>query len=164
MTPGVIANITLTSMIRGSGVQHRVERRKQSLSTVRIVSDIKEHRVKVVVTCRHGNLSGEIQKHIEGKAAKLANYLTQITSVNVTVDMESGEHVKVEMLVDAEHKHNFVSRAEGGPDDNVFVVFDNTFQKMEQQIKKHKEKRHDHRRDKPLNEVANIPEDEDRDQ
>ena len=117
--------------------------------------------MKVEITCRHGQLSSEIQHHIQEKAGKLQTYLDQITNIQVTVDLENTEHVKVEMLVDAEHKHNFVSHAEGGRDDNIFAVFDGAFQKMEHQIKKHKEKLHDRRRDKPVNEIAGSVEAED---
>jgi len=75
-----------------------------------------------------------------------------VTAIQVTLDFE-GDRAKVEMLVDAEHKHDFVTHQEG-PADDVSTSFEQTLAKMEQQIKKYKSKLQDHRRDKPLNEVA----------
>jgi putative sigma-54 modulation protein len=54
--------------------------------------------------------------------------------------------VRAEILVDAEHKHNFVASDVG---DEVIPTFDVTLHKMEQQIKKYKEKIQDHRRAHP---------------
>jgi putative sigma-54 modulation protein len=67
----------------------------------------------------------------------------------VTLDFLDGR-VRAEILVDAEHKHNFVALAEG---DDASVTFDGALHKMEQQIRKYKEKVQDHRRDRPLNEM-----------
>ena len=55
--------------------------------------------------------------------------------------------------MDAEHKHNFVASDTG---DEPGPTFDRALSKMEQQIRKYKEKLQDHRRDKPLNELAEV--------
>ena len=59
------------------------------------------------------------------------------------------------ILVDAEHKHNFVAHAEG---DDAAATFDGALHKMEQQIRKYKEKVQDHRRDRPLNQILTVEE------
>ena len=97
--------------------------------------------MQVAVTCKHGQLSANQQEYISQKAEKLLNYFERVTAIQVTVTFENGG-VRVEILVDAEHKHNFVANDHG---DDVAPTFDVTLQKMEQQIRKYKEKLQDHR-------------------
>jgi putative sigma-54 modulation protein len=97
--------------------------------------------VQVAVTCKHGQLSANQQEYISQKAEKLLTYFERVTAIQVTVTFENGG-VRVEILVDAEHKHNFVANDHG---DDVAPTFDVTLQKMEQQIRKYKEKIQDHR-------------------
>jgi len=97
--------------------------------------------VQVAVTCKHGQLSANQQEYISQKAGKLLTYFERVTAIQVTVTFENGG-VRVEILVDAEHKHNFVANDHG---DDVAPTFDVTLQKMEQQIRKYKEKLQDHR-------------------
>ena len=106
--------------------------------------------MQVAITCRHGNLRDEVRNHITQKSEKLLTYFERVTAIQVTVDFLK-DHVKTEILVDAEHRHNFVSRAEA---ENAVASFDGALHKMEQQIKKYKQRIQDHRRDLPMNEVV----------
>lgn len=106
--------------------------------------------MQVAITCRHGSISDEIHDLIVRKSEKLLTYFERVTAIEVTVDFEK-DRINVEILVDAEHKHNFVSHDVG---EEVPSTFDSALQKMEQQIRRYKEKLQDHRRDRPLNEVA----------
>jgi putative sigma-54 modulation protein len=102
--------------------------------------------VQVAITCRHGNIPQETHDYIARKAEKLLNYFERVTSIEVTIVFEEGR-VTAEINVDAEHKHDFVARVtsdEAGP------AFDKALSKMEQQIRKYKEKLTDHRRDPSL--------------
>ena len=105
--------------------------------------------MRVVITCRHGSISENVQEIITSRSEKLLTYFERVTSIAVTVDFEK-DRVNVELLVDAEHRHNFVSRDIG---EDVLSTFDGALQKMEQQIRRYKEKLQDHRRDRPANEV-----------
>jgi len=111
--------------------------------------------VQVSITCKHGNINDEVREYLTRKSEKLLTYFERVTAINVTVDFEqhkdSTRKVKVEILVDAEHKHNFVAADEG---ENVVHAFDLTLHKMEQQLKKYKEKVQDHRRTPPMNQVV----------
>jgi putative sigma-54 modulation protein len=109
--------------------------------------------VQVEITCRHGSISPELNEHIRVKSEKILTYFERVTAIQVTLDFVD-DRVKAEMLVDAEHKHNFVAHAEGS---DAGPTFDQALHKMEQQIRKYKEKLQDHRRDRPLNEA--IPPD-----
>jgi len=99
--------------------------------------------VQVEITCRHGSISDSERDYFTEKSGKLLTYFERVTAVQVTVDYE-GDRVNVEMLFDAEHKHNFVASDVG---ESTIPVFDSVLHKMEQQVKKYKAKLQDHRRD-----------------
>lgn len=106
--------------------------------------------MQVAITCRHGNIPQETHEYISRKSEKLLNYFERVTAIEVTVDFEA-DRVTTEINVDAEHKHDFVASCTGeepGP------TFDKALAKMEQQIRKYKEKLTDHRRDPSLAQLA----------
>lgn len=105
--------------------------------------------MQVAITCRHGSLKPDLNDYITRKSEKLLTYFERVTQIQVTLDFLDAR-VRTEILVDAEHKHNFVAHAEG---DDAAATFDGALHKMEQQIRKYKEKVQDHRRDRPLNQV-----------
>jgi len=106
--------------------------------------------VQVEITCRHGSVSDSLRDYITEKSEKLLTYFERVTAIQITIDQGENQN-RVEILVDAEHKHNFVAHAEGG---EVKPNFQSALSKMEQQIKKYKQKIQDHRRDLPMNEIA----------
>ena len=108
--------------------------------------------MQVAITCRHGEISEDFRTYISRKSEKLLHYFERVTAIQVTLDYE-GDRVRVEMLVDAEHKHDFVTHHEMSQDE-VGPCFDQVVSKMEHQIRKYKEKLTDHRRDKPLAEMT----------
>ena len=111
--------------------------------------------MQVAITCRHGNIKPDVNEYITRKSKKLLTYFERVTAIQVTVDF-GGERVATEILVDAEHKHNFVAHADG---DDAGATFDQALHKMEQQIRKYKEKLQDHRRDRSLKEIEDRDED-----
>jgi putative sigma-54 modulation protein len=108
--------------------------------------------VQVAITCRHGNIPQETHDYLSRKSEKLLNYFERVTSIEVTIDFE-GDRVKCEIHVDAEHKHDFIASDMG---DEPGPTFDRALHKMEQQIRKYKEKLTDHRRDPSLAELADA--------
>ncbi|MGL4420491.1 MAG: HPF/RaiA family ribosome-associated protein [Gemmataceae bacterium] len=99
--------------------------------------------MQVKLTARHGHLEEADQVAIREKAEKLLHFFDRVTMIEVTVDMR-GEEKKAEILVDAEHKHDFVAHAEAP---HVLVAVAAAIDKMKMQIKHYKEKIQDHRRD-----------------
>lgn len=111
--------------------------------------------MQVAITCRHGHLSQGAQDHIREKSEKLLTYFERVTAISVTTDIQHDKPF-VEILVDAEHKHNFVASETA---DTVMAAFDVALHKMEQQIRKYKEKIQDHHRGQmPAVEPADQPE------
>ena len=110
--------------------------------------------MQVAITCRHGSVSQELRDYITRKSEKVVRYLGEVSEIDVTIDFEGGR-VNVEMLVEIEGYHTIVAHVEG---DDAGAAFDRTLSKMEQQVHRYKEKRRDHRRDKPVGEVARLAE------
>lgn len=109
--------------------------------------------MQVEISCRHGSVGEGVQTHVREKSEKLLTFFERVTHVAVTFDF-NGSRVKTEILVDAEHKHDFVAHQEG---EDALRTFDQALTKVEQQIKKYKEQIQDHRRDKPMNELTDPP-------
>lgn len=112
--------------------------------------------MQVAITCRHGSISPELHEYMTRKSEKVVRYLGEVSEINVTIDFEGGRS-NVEMLVEIEGYHTIVAHVEG---DDAKATFDRTLSKMEQQVHRYKEKSRDHRRDKPVGEVARIVEEE----
>lgn len=102
----------------------------------------KDHAVQVKVSARHGHLDETAQNEIREKAEKLLHYFERVSLIEVTVDLR-GPQKHAEILVNAEHKHDFVSHADA---DDIQVAVNAAVDKMKQQIKHYKEKIQDHRR------------------
>ncbi len=109
--------------------------------------------MQVTVSARHGHLEEAIQTVLQEKAEGLLRYFDRLTSVVVTVDLhrDRADHIRVEVLAKAEHKHEFVANE---PAAEIVVAFNAAVDKIKQQIKHYKEKLQDHRRDPSHNDVA----------
>jgi len=99
--------------------------------------------VQVKVSARHGHLADDTQQMIREKAEKLLHFFDRVSQIEVTIDLR-GEAKRAEVLLNAEHKHDFVAQADG-PDPVQAVAA--AVEKMKQQVKHYKEKIQDHRRD-----------------
>lgn len=98
--------------------------------------------MQIKVSARHGHLSDEHQQEIREKAEKLLHYFDRITMIEVTVDLADRIHKKVEILVDAEHKHDFVARDEH---EELVAAMDLAVDRIKHQIHRYKEKIQDRR-------------------
>ena len=98
-------------------------------------------RVQINVSARHGQLSGATQSKIVSKVSRLKRYFSRLTALNVTVDLENEALPTVEIVASAEHFHDMVSREHSG---QLWRSVDGAVQKLEQQLRKHKEKVLDH--------------------
>ena len=98
--------------------------------------------MQVKVSARHGHFDELMQTEIRSKAEKLLHFFDRLTMIEVTVDLR-GDQKKAEVIVDAEHKHDFVGVAEH-PDPVLAVT--EAVERVAQQVKHYKEKVQDHRR------------------
>jgi putative sigma-54 modulation protein len=95
-------------------------------------------------------LNEATQQFIREKAEKLLRFFERLTMIEVTVDLKE-ELKEVEFLVSAEHKHDFVAR-ESQPD--LLAAVDLVVAKLENQLRRYKEKIQDRRRTPSTGEVA----------
>lgn len=102
--------------------------------------------MEIKVNSRHGSVRPEVEEHIRAKSEKILTYFERITQIEIVVDFEHAK-AKVEILVDTEHRHDFVASDEN---DEALVAFDSALHKIEQQIRRYKDKVQDHRRDTPM--------------
>ena len=98
--------------------------------------------MQINISSRHGHLSTESQDRIEDKVDKLSRFFDRITGIDVTVDLQHEDSPHVELRVSAEHTADFVATETAK---NVSSALDSALAKVEQQLRKHKEKVTGHR-------------------
>ena len=106
--------------------------------------------MQIKISARHGHLSEEHQEHIREKAGKLLHIFQRLMMIEVLVDMKPDDNF-VEFLVSAEHKHDFVASER---DKDLLAAVDLVLDKLENQVRKYKEKVQNHRRTPARGEVA----------
>ena len=97
----------------------------------------KESPVQVNISVRHGQLGADTQERIIEKVEKLGRFFGRLTAIEVTVDLEHRDAPHVELRASAEHTQDFVAREASG---ELFAGLDAVVHKLEQQLRKHKEK------------------------
>ena len=98
--------------------------------------------MQINVSARHGHLSPASQSKVVAKVSRLKRYFDRLTALNVTVDLANPQLPAVEIVASAEHFHDMVSH-ELAP--QFWRSVDGAVQKLEQQLRKHKEKVRDHK-------------------
>lgn len=104
----------------------------------------------IEITTRHGGLGPEQQAYLHDKAEKLTKYFGRLMKIDVAV--EPLKHSwQVEILVSAEHKHDFVAREEGPTPESAM---DQCVHKVEHQLRRYKERVQNHKGDASLDELT----------
>ena len=98
--------------------------------------------MQINVSSRHGHLSPAAQSKIVAKVSRLKRYFDRLTALEVTVDLHNASLPAVEIVAKAEHFHDLVSHEYAA---QLWRSVDGAVQKMEQQLRKHKEKVRDHK-------------------
>lgn len=93
--------------------------------------------MQVNVSTRHGSLGGHDQEVIREKAEKVRRLFDRVNAIEVTVDFQHQDSPSVEINVSAEHTQDFVASATAT---TVISALDSSIQKVEQQLRKRKEK------------------------
>ncbi len=110
--------------------------------------------MQIKISARHGHLSDETQAKIQEKLEKLPRYYDRLTAIEVTVDLEHRDAPDVDLRVSAEHKHDFVAQCRSL---ELMASLDDVIEKMEQQLRKYKQKVQDRHRG-PGHRQAETPE------
>ncbi|QEG33303.1 ribosome hibernation-promoting factor, HPF/YfiA family [Bythopirellula goksoeyrii] len=93
--------------------------------------------MQVSISMRHGHLGEASQEKLKAKAEKLSRIFERIMAIEVTVDLKNEQAPEVDIHVSAEHKHDFVAHATS---ESLQGAFDGAVQKIEQQLRKYKER------------------------
>lgn len=112
--------------------------------------------MQIQVTARHGHLSEETQDRLKSKAEKLVRHFDRLTSIEWVIDLQDAQRPNVELLVSAEHKHDFVSHDQS---ENLLTSVESAVRKMDQQLRKYKEKTIENHRDPNAKRQAAEPTD-----
>ncbi len=97
--------------------------------------------MQVNVSSRHGNVSAEVMEYAAEKVESLGRFYDRITNVNVVIDQEKDNHM-VETVAHVGHGSTLVAKHRG---EGLIVVMDATFDKLERQIRKLKDRLSHHR-------------------
>lgn len=117
--------------------------------------------MQISISTRHGHLSDETQEKIREKLEKLNRLYDRLSAIEVTVDLEHRDSPDVDLRVSAKHKHDFVAVCQSV---ELMAAIDDVVEKMEQQLRKYKEKVQDrhrgsgHREIEPPEEVSETGE------
>ncbi len=98
--------------------------------------------MQINISARHGHLKSEDQQLITEKVEKIRRLFDRINAIEVTVDLEHRDKPTVEINVSAEGATDFVATCESN---TVLSALDSSIHKVEQQVRKHKERLTDHK-------------------
>ncbi|MDX2035543.1 MAG: ribosome-associated translation inhibitor RaiA [Isosphaeraceae bacterium] len=105
--------------------------------------------MQIEIFTRHGDLTVDQRQHVSEKAEKLKKYFDRLMSIEVMI-----EHVKhawkVEVLVSAEHKHDFVATEEA---ETLGAAVDLCVHKIEHQLRRYKDKIQHHKGDPSMGDL-----------
>jgi putative sigma-54 modulation protein len=93
--------------------------------------------VQITISVRHGTLSEEAQSIVAAKVEKLGRLFDRLVGIDLTLDLESRDEPTVDLRVAAEHKHDFVASQRST---DLMGAVDQAVHKMEQQLRKYKQK------------------------
>ena len=98
--------------------------------------------MQMSISVRHGHVSDATQAVIQEKLEKITRLYDRISAIEITVDLEHRDQPAVDLKVSVK-KHDFVAVAQA---ENLLTAVDAVVDKMEQQLRKHKEKVQDRHR------------------
>jgi len=93
--------------------------------------------VQIQISTRHGHLSDASQEKIATKAEKLLRIFERLTAIEVIIDLKNESTPSVDLKVSAEHKHDFVAHDQST---SLMASVDTVVHRLEQQLRKYKEK------------------------
>lgn len=99
--------------------------------------------MQINISTRHGQLSDATRAKIAAKVEKLVRLFERLTAIEVAVDLDDESQPSVDVRVSAEHKHDFVATEQA---DSLWGALDGALHKLEQQLRKYKERIQDHHR------------------
>lgn len=97
--------------------------------------------MQIEISTRHGELTDPQRAHIHEKAEKLKKYFARLMAIHVAVE-QLKHSWQVEILISAEHKHDFVAIHDASTPEGAMDV---CAHKIEEQLRRYKEKIQGHK-------------------
>lgn len=97
--------------------------------------------MNITVNVRHMDITEAIRAYALDKAQKLQRYYDRLISADIVIDMDGGVPT-VEVVVAASHNNTFVGRHRG---EDMYGCIDNAVHKVEEQLRRHKDRLRDHK-------------------
>jgi len=98
--------------------------------------------MQISISVRHGDLQPGDQPLIEEKVERLRRLFDRVNAIEVIIDMKQIDNPMVEIMVSAEHAADCVASADAT---TVIAALDLAIPKVEQQLRRAKEKITGHR-------------------
>ena len=98
--------------------------------------------MQINISARHGHLSSATREKLTAKVEKVRRIFERISAVDVTVDLAHDEKPAVELRLSIERSADIIAAKS---DENLWAAVDSAIHKLEQQVRKHKEKLTSHR-------------------
>ena len=92
--------------------------------------------MQITVSARHMGISDSLKDYCREKSERLIRFFDRIQSIEVILDGNNGQHF-AEMIVHSEGTQPFVAREQH---DDAYAAVDLMLDKVERQIRRHKEK------------------------
>ncbi|MCA9259117.1 MAG: ribosome-associated translation inhibitor RaiA [Planctomycetales bacterium] len=96
--------------------------------------------MQIRITARHGRLSEATQEKIRAKLSKLTRIFDRITTLDATFDLEDEESPSVDVRASLERHDDIVASFQAS---DMMGALDHVVQKLEQQLRRMKEKTKD---------------------
>ncbi len=98
--------------------------------------------MQINLSTRHGHLSTKTQEKITEKIRRLSRFYERLTAAEVIVELEHPDNPAVEVRISAERADDFIATDNSS---SLMASIDGAIHKLEQQLRKHKEKLKGHR-------------------
>ncbi len=93
--------------------------------------------MEICITTRHGSISDDAFSLIQQKVEKLGKFYDRVSLIEIMIDPPRKGESGVEMKICADRANDFFARGSGH---NVLSAVENVIQKLEQQLRKYKER------------------------
>ena len=108
----------------------------------------------VKISTRHGHLSEASQQNISAKAEKVLRIFDRITAIELTIDLKDSNSPRVDAKLSAEHRDDFIAHDQS---ESLMASIDTVLHRLEQQLRKYKEKITDRHRNPDVRREGAAP-------
>lgn len=109
--------------------------------------------MQLTISGHHIDLTDAMQDYVENKMERLERHFDQVTKINVILSVEKMRQ-KAEATIHITGNDVFAN----AEDENMYAAIDALVDKLDRQIKKHKEKMTDHHRSEGIEKKQHIDE------